>query len=300
VIIRYTFAMPILHRLLYHALILAGRPIGGMRPRRLYDMLGRRAYPAPDFHWHKNRWGDELFLSHHFHLDRNILIHGDYDHPLHQLIEARVKPGIIALDVGANLGEITLHLARRVGPGGKVFAFEPFPAAFERLRAHVERNHAGNVTPVQLALSDHQGEAPMAVPDVAADNQGLGSIMNLAAWESVGRVNVPLATLDAFVARESIPKIDFIKLDIQGAEYAFLQGGARTLAAHRPEIVTEVSPADLAAAGSTSRDFLELVESMGYAIHLIAGGRPARRLHAADISPDFAATNILCLPDAQG
>ncbi len=67
------------HRFVYHTLITLGRPIGGIRPRRIYDTLGRKAYPTPDFHWTRDHWGIELNLSHHFHIDRNILIMCDYD-----------------------------------------------------------------------------------------------------------------------------------------------------------------------------------------------------------------------------
>ncbi len=80
------------YRALYHTLITVGRPFGGIRPRRLYDILGRKAYPTPAPAWTTNRWGAELLLSHHYHLDRNILIHGDYDHDLHLLFRRASSP----------------------------------------------------------------------------------------------------------------------------------------------------------------------------------------------------------------
>ena len=286
-----------LYRAFYHGLIAIGRPIGGIRPRRLYDALGRRAYPAPEPHWHRNRWGHELLLSHHFHLDRNILIHGDYDHELHLLFARRVKPGMTVLDVGANLGEMSLHLGALVGPGGKVHAFEPYPPAYERLVQHIERNLLqSRIDPHALAFSNVPGSLTMSVPDSGADNQGVGSIVNHDAGRLPKTVRVEATTLDLFVERHAIGKIDFIKLDIQGAEYFFLEGGRQTLRDQRPEIVMEVSPGDLRPLGKTSRDLLMLVDSLGYRSFHLRKGNPTNAISQATTPPDFSATNILCIP----
>ena len=66
-------------RPLFRAACAVGRPFGGIRPRRIYDWLGRLAHPVAEFDWRRNRWGDELYLSPHYHIDRNILIFGTYD-----------------------------------------------------------------------------------------------------------------------------------------------------------------------------------------------------------------------------
>jgi hypothetical protein len=110
--------MRAIYRLLYEIACIIGRPIGGIRPRRIYDILGRRIFTKPEFAWHRNRWGDELFLSPYYDIDRQILIFGTYDPDLHAIIEHLVKPGMICCDIGANIGEVALHLAHRVQPGG--------------------------------------------------------------------------------------------------------------------------------------------------------------------------------------
>jgi len=286
-----------LYRALYHTMILLGRPIGGIRPRRLYDSLGRRAYPTPDPRWHRNRWGHELLLSHHFHLDRNILIHGDYDHELHLLFQNRISPGMTILDVGANLGEMSLHLAALTGPAGIVHAFEPFPAAYDRLVTHIRRNHLeSRIHTHKLALSNAPGQLSMSLPAADADNQGVGSIVNHDAARMPVTLTIDATTLDLFVQQHAIPKIHFIKLDIQGAECFFLEGARETLRSHRPEIVMEVSPDDLRALGKSSRDLLSLVESLGYRLLNLHAGTPTTPISAATIPDNFSAVNVLCLP----
>ena len=291
------FRVTALYRALYHTLILLGRPIGGIRPRRLYDALGRRAYPTPEPQWARNRWDHELLLSHHFHLDRNILIHGDYDHELHLLFQNRISPGMTILDVGANLGEMSLHLAALTGPAGVVHAFEPFPAAYERLIAHIRRNHLeGVIRAHTLALSNDPGNLSMSTPAADADNQGIGSIVNHDAARLPTNLTIQATTLDLFVREQAISRIDFIKLDIQGAEYFFLEGARETLRSHRPEIVMEVSPDDLRALGKSSRGLLSLVESFDYRIFNLHAGKPTTPISATAIPADFSAINVLCLP----
>jgi FkbM family methyltransferase len=286
-----------IYRAAYHSLMTLGKPFGGIRPRRLYDMLGRRAYPVAEYQWFRNAWGSELYLSHHFHLDRNILIFGQYDQPLHQVIQTVVQPGMIALDVGANLGEMSLHMAQRVGPSGAVYAFEPFPGAYNRLAEHIQRNGMSDrIRPIAMALSDQAGTVTMGVPTTDADNQGIGSIVNAADPSRVGdSITVRTDSLDHFMAIRNLPRVDFIKLDIQGGEYRFLLGAKNTLASHRPTIVMEVSPTDLGCIGRTSRDLLALVESLGYAVHEVAGGTTGRCITAAQVPEHFAATNVLCI-----
>ena len=286
----------LLWRALYETLCALGRPFGGVRPRRIYDLLGRRAYPIPHYQWHRNRWGDELLLSPSFHIDRNILVFGNYDDALHQFIESRVTPGMICMDVGANLGEMALHMARLAGGTGKVYAFEPVPVVFDRLRQHVDRNgYAGIIEPVQIALGDRSGERVMALADENADNQGLASIVNLDRREVPGRAVVSGTTLDEFVKQRGIHRLDLIKVDIQGAELEFLNGGQSTLAELAPELVMEVSPGDMAAFGKNSRDLCGLIESFGYSIrHLSASGKPGQLIRAAEVAPNFAAVNVVC------
>jgi FkbM family methyltransferase len=282
-------------RPLFRAACAVGRPFGGIRPRRVYDWLGRLAYPVPEFEWRRNRWGDELYLSPHYHIDRNILIFGTYDADLHQAIENLVRPGMVCLDVGANLGEVALHVARRVGPGGQVHAFEPAPPIYERLRLHVGHNHLQDVVHTHpIALSDQTGPCTIAFPGADQDNQGLGSIVNLGPKSGAARATASAMTLDDFVAEHGLTRLDLMKVDIQGGEPALLRGGRRTFAELGPDLLMEVSPEDLRAAGSDSRELCRMLDEYGYRIHHLTGGRVGRRIHASEVTPAFAATNVYC------
>lgn len=284
-----------LFRTLYHAAEALGRPVGGLRPRRMYDFLGRRAFGQPEYRWFRNRWGHELYLSPHYHIDRSILSFGTYDRDLHEMFERLLEPGMVTFDVGANLGEMALHMASRVGRTGAVYAFEPVPAVSERLRQNVNRNGLEEIVRiVAFALSDADGETEIAYADTSSNNQGLASIVNFT--EPVGslRATIKTITLDHFVREEDIDRIDFIKIDIQGAEARFLDGARETLSRFHPKLFMEFSPADLSEAGLTSRDLARRIESHDYDIRLVGRNGVGPPILIANLSESFAAPNVLC------
>ena len=172
-------------KLLFWLFVYAGRPWGGIRPRRVTHWLARKAYGQSrphraEYRWYRDRYGAEFLLHPHFHLDYSIIAFGTFDSRLGQFIERQVGPGMTCLDVGANLGVFSLQLARKVGPAGVVHCFEPLPGIFQRLREHVEHNgFRQTVRAHQLALADrdtyyadpHFADVPLAgllTPEYAA------------------------------------------------------------------------------------------------------------------------------------
>jgi FkbM family methyltransferase len=200
------------------------------------------------------------------------------------------------MDVGANLGEMTLHMANKVHPGGAVYSFEPVPHVYQRLIAHIARNgYDDRVYPFDLALSNANGPIDLAFSDEGADNQALGSIVNTCREGLTQRVRVRGCTLDSFVAQHRIPSIDFMKIDIQGAEWFLLEGGSRVFSDIGPDLLIEVSPLDLNEIGKNSRQLAQLIESFGYRIFTLnTDGRPGHQLLASAVDKGFSASNVLC------
>src|SRR5215471_10782016 len=84
---------------------------------------------------------------------------------LQRAIRNYVTKGDVVYDIGANIGYISLSLAKRVGSKGQVFAFEPIPQNFDRLRKNIEINNINNVQLLKVAASDRTGEAVMRATD---------------------------------------------------------------------------------------------------------------------------------------
>jgi FkbM family methyltransferase len=272
-----------------------GRPFGGVRPRRIYNWLAKRAYPAPQFKWVRNRWGHELFLSPYYFLDRHIIFAGTYSLDLHQLLERIVTPGMVCLDLGANIGEFTLHLAKLVTPSGKVYAFEPIESNFARLVSNVGHNHLDKVVKcLQLAVSNKTGCSSIKHAELVNENQGLASlvddepsVINLCA-------DVETITLDDFRRQYKLDHIDVIKCDIQGAEIYMLEGGSKVFSELSPDILMEVSPTILSKMGKSPDDLFGMAQGYGYDVFAVqSGGR------ISEITPVTHYTDVFCTKSAK-
>lgn len=151
----------------------------------------------------------------------------------------------VILDIGACEGEDSIHFARMF-PSGQVFAFEPLPANQHLIRRNFKRYGVANAELVPRALSDHTGEAMLHVssgrpPELYAGkdwNYGNKSSSLLApaeagpmhGWISFPEtVKVPTGTLDEFCHQRALNHIDFIQMDVQGAEHLVLTGATAML-----------------------------------------------------------------------
>lgn len=242
-----------------------------------------------------DRWGNELKLNPYYLIDRCIIAFGTYDPSLHAIIQQRVRPGAICFDVGANIGSVTVHLANCAGPAGRVHAFEPCPPVLARLRENVQRNHMESRIAIhEIALGDHVGTATMRFACPEAANQGMASIVGDDRGPLSQRSEVTLSTLDEFMDRQQVARVDFIKVDIQGAECAFLEGGRRTLSAQGPDLLIEVDPSQLHEAGAETGSLLKELEALGYNIYEASRGRPGAAIHWQSVPAGYSADNVLC------
>lgn len=139
-----------------------------------------------------------------------------------------VAPGDIAIDGGACWGDVSLHFAHLAGEQGAVYAFEFAPENLTILRANREANPqlASRLHLVTEALWDQSGQTLNFAPN--------GPGTSVVAGEGASQVQT--VTIDDVVAREKLPRVDFIKMDIEGAELAALRGAEQTLRRCRPKL----------------------------------------------------------------
>ena len=177
--------------------------------------------------------------------------------------------GATVIDVGASWGLFSYHLSRRVGKRGRVISYEPHPinrAVLQKLA-----RAKSYVTYRQSAVSDAAGSAELQVPRshsrlVAAQS----SLAHGFSGVPVEAVSVRTVTLDDEVGSE--PRIDFIKIDVEGHEQAVLRGGASVLRRHLPPMLIEIEQRHLEVPVS---DVLCQLEDIGYRVFYIDG--PALR-----------------------
>ncbi len=158
---------------------------------------------------------------------------------LQKAIRDYVAVGDTVYDIGANIGYVSLSLAKRVGPAGKVIAFEPVPRNIEAFRQNIEINALPNVRLLEAAASTHAGEAVIRM----AENPSTASLVWHRNDPSATEFHTKTVSIDELVEAGEISYPKFVKIDVEGAEGSVLQGMRRTLAAVRPILFVECSEA---------------------------------------------------------
>ncbi len=179
---------------------------------------------------------------------------GSYEPEQTEAFVAAVQPGSVVYDVGAHFGYYSLLASHLAGAGGRVIALEPSPRNLKVLSKHITLNHLTNVMVLEMALSDHQGDARF-------DNRAGSGVGHLS---PEGPLTVKLTTLDA-LGRE-FPAPNMLKIDVEGAEEAVLRGGRETLSRSKPIIF--LSTHGPALAENCSR----LLRELGYSLRELLPG----------------------------
>lgn len=200
-------------------------------------------------------------------------------------------------DVGAFIGYYALLVAHLSRGRAQVHAFEPFLANYESLVENKELNGFANLHAHQVAVTDHPGEVVFQSPR-ATGTQGVGWV--LAEGEQPEGAITRLQTirsisLDAFVAENDIDKVDFIKIDTEGAEMTVLRGAADTIQRFKPAMMIELFPHGLSRYGETPEELSHLLRDFGYTTYRAT--RTGLERFDAFASVDMYC-NVFCFPGA--
>jgi FkbM family methyltransferase len=202
---------------------------------------------------------------------------GRYRNDEVDLVEHAVAPGDVVVDVGANFGLYSLHLARRVGSRGRVYAFEAAPTTATALRRVLASlDVADRVTVIEKAVGDHAGTVSFDVPRRADGSTDAGRTAITA--NGGDAIRVPLTRIDDEIASDSVA---FMKVDVEGADLGALRGAGALIERSTPTILIEVSPSLLARHGHTPADVGDFFAQHGYATYGYDDGRLTRLVVAA-------------------
>ncbi|OUD15003.1 FkbM family methyltransferase [Thioflexithrix psekupsensis] len=200
-----------------------------------------------------------LVQGHKMYLDDkdslNLAQFGVYEADEVAVVRSHVRPGDTVLDIGANIGYYSLIFAQLVGEKGKVYAFEPDPSNFALLCQNIALNGYSNIEPINKAVNNHNGLITLHLCD---DNRGMHRVYSSVCCGEE-QVTVESVCLDDFFA-EFKGNIDFIKMDIEGAEYTAIQGMQQLLLRYpNIKLLTEFSPGALCEYGIEPQDFIDLL-----------------------------------------
>lgn len=189
-----------------------------------------------------------------------------------QVADHLVDRDATVIDVGASWGLFTYHFARRVGPGGTVYSYEPHPANSAVLQKLADKKSSVHFRPV--AVSDSAGHAEMQVPRhhnrMVTAQSSLAHGFADSADLLVDRIQVPTVRLDDEI--DAANRIDFVKIDVEGHEIAVLRGAASILRKWMPPILIEIEQRHLSI---PIDDVFRELQDLGYSLYYIDG--PALR-----------------------
>lgn len=207
-------------------------------------------------------------------IDFAIYLLGRFERDTQRQYERLLRPGDVALDIGANIGAHTLPISRLVGKTGCVHAFEPTAFAFAKLQANIACNAdlAERIKVRQILLCDGGGDTP---PTALAASWPLGIRLGghpVHGGHDMTTAGATAETLDSYAVREEIERIDFIKLDVDGNECQVLRGGQSTLRRFRPPIILELAPYVFSGGQNSFETFINLLRDTGYRLMRSPGG----------------------------
>lgn len=165
-----------------------------------------------------------------------IFFFGEYETGTNEAMARYIKPDDIVIEAGANLGSETILIARQL-KGGHLYSFEPNPYTFDRLKVNVNINGLKNVDVYDDALGEKDGTIHFHIYPKNFCNPGMSS--KYMATKETRKIDVNQLTLDTFVKTHHVPRVNFIKMDIQGAEMDLILGAHDTISKYKPTIFAE-------------------------------------------------------------
>ena len=217
-----------------------------------------------------------------------------------------IERGDVIADIGANVGGHTVLFSHLAGKNGKVMSFEPIPANLSALeQTLLARQRYDNVTVVPAALGNPAPSQSRAVINLPVGDltQASLAVQSTGSWSgsaNVQQMEIQISSLDAEVARLGVDTLDFVKVDVEGAEREVIFGGAAALRRYKPILYCEVFKKWTTSFGYSPADLFHSVQDLGYTearvisdgtVLRVAIGAPPEDLF--DVSCDV----IFCTPD---
>lgn len=206
--------------------------------------------------------GEVLWLDEARYLDRCLIRQGVFEPASTDWVKRLLGPGDCVLDVGANIGYYSVLFARQVSETGHVIAFEPTAHYRELLVRNLQENHLqGRVTVLPYGLSRATQSMNICFGECSAT-------LHWVEQQSPSKEEqITLHALDEIWPELGLKRLDFVKVDIDGHEPAFIQGAERTIQEYQPILLLEVNHANYLAAGWPAWDFYDHLKERGWRLY---------------------------------
>lgn len=225
----------------------------------------------------------------------SLFFQGEYEHAVSRVIRTVVRTGDVCLDVGANMGWYTTLLHQLSGPDGSVHAFEPVPRIFGALKRNVGLlDYSTNVFINNLALGDSPGTVELHLFEGLPNGHSSISTMGRSDYTTV---KSPIITLDSYLQEHGVGHVDFVKVDIEGAELMFFKGADRLFNQQVPPIwMIEMALGTTKGFSYLPQDLIDYMQSHAeYDFYAVLEPKGMLR-RVKGFPPDDIGANVLCMP----
>ena len=224
-----------------------------------------------------------------------IFFLGRYESFCTETVSRYIKKGDVCLDVGANIGWYATLFAKLCGTEGEVHAFEPVPTTFADLQKNVALNQTSpNVFINNFGLGDVETESEIHLfPDLPIGHASLAAKPN----HKSETVPILIKTLDSYLMERNIGQVDFIKVDIEGAEQMFLRGGKSIFQQKNPPVLfMEMALENTKEFGYKPNDIISLIKENGEYEFFALDEINEKLILIEDFDDDEMGANVLCVP----
>jgi len=174
-----------------------------------------------------------------------------------------ISEGDIVFDVGANIGDTTLHFAKIIGDNAKVHSFEPDPINHNSIQKNISLNNFKNIILNKIGLGNVKGSFKIHTLD--QKNKGMNRIVSDSEDVKNSR-EIQVTTINEYVKENNIQKLDLIKIDVEGYEFNVLKGSVEVLNRFHPKLFIELDDENLKAQGSSAKKLVMFLLDIGYDI----------------------------------
>jgi FkbM family methyltransferase len=223
---------------------------------------------------------------------------GEYEREISKLVIKIVKEGDVCFDVGANYGWYATLFSSLCGNTGQVHAFEPLPGLFEKLQRNMElAGYPENVFLEPLALGDENRIVTLhTFPGLTTGHNSL-SAMDQDNYETT---EVKMVTLDSYLSEKGLTRVDFLKIDIEGAELLFLHGARSLFKIDRPPfLLMEMALNTSKGFGYIPNDLIEFIRSQAAYRFFTIDESDGRLTEIEGFAADDIGANVLCIPEGR-
>lgn len=263
----------------------------------LFRLIGAEGYfcdPAVDENWPKGpqppvrgKHGVMMLLDLSNWGERRTYFSGTYfQEHLVLLLENLIRSGDIFIDVGANVGMITILAARLIGPSGSVYSFEPDPNALPGLREHIKLNKLANVSVFEAGLSDQEGQATLVEALSALRWVSLGGLPEKEHGDAIRLVRGDDVLRDLDLSRPVI-----LKIDVEGHEVHALRGLSGFLERRELAVICEVNRDQLSRSASTPEVLFNFMKDHAFNVFGVYQRRWSRRLQLTRLEAPLSHPN---------